>query len=96
MFFPKIRPAEPIKVLLFPITYVKSVAEIELFFPSIIPQVFENLHCSTLFVFITRSLASVVPMNCSAGLVPALPASHHTLLFGVCQLALPDASVVST
>ena len=49
-----------------------------------------------LFVLNTRSLASVVPMNWVAGLVPQLPEIPHAEFVTDCQLALPDASVVST
>ena len=54
------------------------------------------LNCSALLVRNTRSLASVVPMNCVAGLVPELPVSPHHPPDDACQLAFPDASVVST
>ncbi len=54
------------------------------------------LSLSLLLVLNTRSLLSVVPMNCVRGLIQAFPESPHPPPVAACQRALPTASVVST
>ena len=61
-----------------------------------LPDAPERRNHSILFLLNTRSWLSVVQMNCVRGLVPALPVSPHHPLADACQLAFPDASVVST
>jgi hypothetical protein len=56
----------------------------------------ERRNDSMLFLLNTRSVLSVVPMNWVSGLVHVLPESPHPLVAAACQVALPDASVVST
>ena len=62
----------------------------------ILPLAHARRNDSILFLLNTRSLLSVVPMNCVRGLVHELPTRDHPPNPEACQLALPDASVVRT
>lgn len=76
--------------------------------PTVIPLIFasavvtrfplapERRNDSMLFLLNTRSVLSVVPMNCVRGLVPELPVSPHALSLRVCHVALPETSEVRT